>query len=172
MGNNIYLGLGTNLGNKIPNLNNAAREIDTDIKCSLIKCSSIYETSPCGFEDQENFFNAVVEITSDYSVEELFDFIKSVEIKLGRKDNIKWGPRIIDIDILLYNELAYSSDRITVPHKELLKRDFVIVPLLELNNDIVYPGTKEKISNSLVDFPDRHIISKLETKINFGESLA
>lgn len=172
MESKIYLGLGSNLGDKILNLNNAVKEIFSDSNCRVIRCSSIYETTPFGFEEQEIFFNAVLEIESDYSIEKLFDFIKSIEKKLGRENNFKWGPRIIDIDILLFNQLIYSSSRITVPHSDMLKRDFVIIPLLELNDALVFPATKQKISDFVNDDLEKHIISKLESRINCGDSLA
>lgn len=95
---------------------------------------------------QGEFFNAVFRIRTQLDVKDLFRFLKSVEQKVGRKETVKWGPREIDLDILFYNDLIYSDDEITIPHKDLMNRDFVLVPLCEIAPDFIHPEVNKKIS--------------------------
>ena len=108
--------------------------------------SSIYETIPYGEVPQSDFFNAVVKIKTDLGLKDLFHLLKSVETKVGRNKREKWGPREIDLDILFFNDIVYSDEEITVPHKDLLNRDFVIVPLLEVEPDLIHPVMNKKIN--------------------------
>ena len=89
--------------------------------------------------NQENYLNAVVKISTDHSLTELFNFLKGIERDLGRSKTEKWGDREIDLDILLYNDLVYSNDIITIPHKEMVNRDFVLVPLCEIDSALISP---------------------------------
>ena len=152
MANNVYLGLGSNIGDRIKNIQNASKAIKNDSKCEIIDVSSIYETIPYGFNDQTNFMNAVVKISTKYSARELFNTVKKLEKKLGRKNygSKRWGPRKIDIDILLYDDLILETDDLVIPHIELENRDFVLTPLLEISNNIVNPKTQKKLNN--IDF--------------------
>jgi len=120
--------------------------IDQNTKCKVENASSIYESSPYGEVEQGEFFNAVIKIETDFELKELFHFLKEVENKVGRKITEKWGPREIDLDILFFNELIYADREITVPHKDMLNRDFVLVPLIEIEPDIIHPELNKKIS--------------------------
>ncbi len=166
MANNIFLGIGSNKGDKHNFILQAVDLIDKNEKCSVTKCSSIYETTPYGEVEQENFLNAVVSIESSYTHEELFCYVKSVETSLGRKPTLRWGPREIDIDILFYNSLIYNSDDLVIPHPEVVKRDFVIVPMIEIAPDFVHPVLQIKMK----DFPlpkfESHIICKTNFRIS------
>ncbi|MEW6193663.1 MAG: 2-amino-4-hydroxy-6-hydroxymethyldihydropteridine diphosphokinase [Bacteroidota bacterium] len=161
MVSNVFLGLGSNIGDREKIISNACDIIRNDADSELLKVSSYYETSPYGNIDQNNFLNAVIEIKTNLNVEKLYRFVKEVETKLGRKKReIKWGPREIDIDILFYNDLIYKSDRVVIPHPEILNRDFVIVPMTEIAPDFVHPAEKVKISEIDISQIEKHIISK------------
>ena len=123
----------------------AIERINSDPLCSVDVVSSVYETKPFGYKDQENFLNAAVRIYTDYSPAELFSLLKRIETDLGRTETIKWGPREIDLDILFYNDLIYNDENISIPHKGITERDFVLVPLCEINPELVHPGIGKKI---------------------------
>ncbi|MGK9367965.1 2-amino-4-hydroxy-6-hydroxymethyldihydropteridine diphosphokinase [Melioribacter sp. Ez-97] len=166
MVDNIYIGLGSNKGNRIQYLREAVKKIKEHESCKVLAVSSVYESKPYGNPNQENFYNAVIEIDTGLGVIGLFEFLKSIEKELGRKeDDVKWGPREIDLDILFLNTLVYDTGDIIIPHPEVFKRDFVIVPLLEIAPDYVPPGQKKKLRE--IDFSDldRYIIGKLDSTL-------
>jgi 2-amino-4-hydroxy-6-hydroxymethyldihydropteridine diphosphokinase len=123
-----YLGLGSNVGDRLANLRAAAAELP------VVARSSVYETAPQGeVLDQRDFLNAAVEIAWDQGPEELLDLCKEVERKLGRDfGQVRHGPRTVDIDLLLLGDVEYRSERLTLPHPEVMTRRFVLEPLVEL----------------------------------------
>ncbi|MEW6508589.1 MAG: 2-amino-4-hydroxy-6-hydroxymethyldihydropteridine diphosphokinase [Bacteroidota bacterium] len=166
MVHNIFLGLGSNKGNRLQFLSDAVHKIKDENKCIIYKASSIYETTPCGVIEQENFYNAVINIGSSFSPEELFLFVKKIEQKLGRTfSNKKWAPREIDIDILFYNQLIYVKDNLVIPHKWILKRDFVLIPLIEIAPDFIHPVEKTELSSISITEIEKHIITKFDYKL-------
>ena len=124
--------------------------------------SSVYETEPYGVKDQDDFLNVVVKINTEYSPVDLFSLLKSIEKDLGREKTIKWGPREIDLDILLFDNLVFSENDLTIPHKGIQERDFVMVPLTEIEPEIVHPVLKDKIKNIILK-ADKNIIGKIST---------
>lgn len=110
---------------------------------------------------QENFLNAVIKILTEYSLIDLFKFLKGIEKELGRSKTEKWGNREIDLDILFYNNIVYSDEIITVPHKGITNRDFVLVPLCEIDPDLIHPELKQKICDITVPDSEKCIIRKL-----------
>jgi 2-amino-4-hydroxy-6-hydroxymethyldihydropteridine diphosphokinase len=145
--NIAYIGIGSNVGVQINNIDYAVELIDQNNYCEVEAVSSIYESTPYGDVEQGEFFNAVIKIKTYFEPKDLFHFLKSVEMKVGRKVTTKWGPREIDLDILFFNDSVYSDDEITIPHKDLLNRDFVIVPLIEIEPEFIHPQLKKKISD-------------------------
>jgi 2-amino-4-hydroxy-6-hydroxymethyldihydropteridine diphosphokinase len=140
----IALGLGSNVGDRMANLQNAVDELSMIGKVSAV--SNVYETEPWGKTDQSKFLNACVQIET---VEELYSLLyklKQIEIQLGRVERERWGPREIDIDILFYHDQQISSQRLTVPHPLLHERPFVLIPLLEIAADFVHPVLGKTIS--------------------------
>ncbi len=142
--NIIYLSLGSNLGNKKAYLQNALGELK---KCriKILKTSSIYKTEPIGFKDQPEFFNIVIKGETGLSPDELLQTILNIEKKMVRKREKKWGPRIIDIDILLFNDFIIKKKDLIIPHPYMHKRNFVLIPLLEIAPDIIFPQFKKNI---------------------------
>ena len=124
--------------------------IDSNPYCEVETVSSIYESSPYGEIIQGEFFNAVFKIKTYFELKELFKSLKLVEQQVGRKATTKWGPREIDLDILFYNDMVFSDDEITIPHKDLLNRDFVLVPLCEIAPDLIHPIMNKKISEIII----------------------
>lgn len=104
-----YIALGSNKGNREENLSKAVEKIDLDSGCSILEKSSVYETSPFGKVEQDNFLNAVISITTDYWLKELFRFLKKTETEVGRIKTERWGPREIDLDLLFYGKIIYSD---------------------------------------------------------------
>lgn len=142
----VYLGLGSNLGVREDNLLNALRSLGAISGIKLEDCSSIYETEPLGYLEQPSFLNLVVKINAQLMPGELLNVCQEIEQRLGRKRTIHWGPRTIDVDLLLYGEDVYSDERLVIPHPRLKERAFVIVPLQELGLTIL-PVSGEKIDD-------------------------
>jgi 2-amino-4-hydroxy-6-hydroxymethyldihydropteridine diphosphokinase len=135
-----YLGLGSNVGDRRENLQ-AAVELLWAHDVVPLASSSVYETEPVGeVLDQREFFNAVLRVETSLDPERLLDACKAVEQALGRVATVRHGPRPIDVDLLLLESLEYSSERLTLPHREVTSRRFVLVPLLELAPELVVPG--------------------------------
>jgi 2-amino-4-hydroxy-6-hydroxymethyldihydropteridine diphosphokinase len=160
-----YIGIGSNLGDKRENFRKAADLINSNSKCRIIKASSIYETKPFGFEHSSNFLNAVMKIETEYSLQDLFNFLKDIEKKLGRKKTDKWEAREIDLDILFYDDIVFTDEVLTIPHKGIIERDFVLIPLKEIEPDLIHPELKEKIADISTGHFEKNIIRKIPGKI-------
>ena len=143
----IYLSLGSNIGNRENNLKLALKELSEILR--IKKISSIYETEPLLYQKQENFLNIVVEVSYFDEAESLLKNIKDIEKKMGRKATFRFGPRIIDIDIIFFNGKEINDENLTIPHKEWKNRLFVIAPLYEVL-DRKIEESKFNISNQKV----------------------
>jgi len=135
----VFIGLGANVGDRFAYLLKAAGELRSLRESSVVWFSPVYEADPWGKSEQPKFLNAAAEITTALSPSELLPELKSIEQKLGRTGHERWGPREIDLDILLYDGLRYSDDLVTVPHVDLEHRRFALVPLREIAPDVVHP---------------------------------
>jgi 2-amino-4-hydroxy-6-hydroxymethyldihydropteridine diphosphokinase len=135
-----YLGLGSNIGDRISNLRGAVRLIGEIEEVKVLKASSVYETEPVGYVDQPNFLNCAIEIDTGLSPKELLKQTSEIEIKLKRIRSIRWGPRTIDIDILVFDDIEVNEPDLEIPHPRICERAFVIEPLLELSPDIEIRG--------------------------------
>lgn len=165
MENKVYLGLGSNKGDRLEHIKDAVYYLNAVTRSEVTKCSLIYETTPYGGVKQDNFYNAVCEYQTELSLTQLLFTVKEIEKTLGREESGKWGPREIDIDILLYNDLIYEDESLIVPHKEMLKRDFVIIPLVEINPDIVHPVLNVKLGEIKFNEEEKHIVNKLNISL-------
>jgi 2-amino-4-hydroxy-6-hydroxymethyldihydropteridine diphosphokinase len=159
----VYISLGSNKGDRLGFLKKAVDEIEKERDCKVISVSSIYETTPMGDIVQENFYNCASKIKTANSISEFFHLLKNIEKRLGRTKTIKWGPREIDLDLLLFNREIYSDNEIKVPHKGIPYRDFVLVPLCEIAPELIHPELKLKICD--ICNAEKNIISKLKQKI-------
>jgi len=129
---NIFLSLGSNIGDKKLNITNALFELSEYV--NIKKVSSLYESDPLLFENQDKFYNLVIEIEYEETALDLLNIIKNIENKLGRQSTFRYGPRIIDIDILFFNNQVIQEENLTIPHYDWHNRKFVVEPLSELIN--------------------------------------
>ena len=160
-GNIAFIGIGSNVGDKIRNCKRAIVEITQHEQNSLIAQSSLYKTEPIGYTQQDWFINCVIEIETSLTAYELLHILENIELAMGRKRSFKWGPRIIDLDILLFNEETIRSEELTVPHPELEKRAFVLAPLCEIAGDYMHPVLKKSISQLMAQLEGEQGIEKL-----------
>jgi 2-amino-4-hydroxy-6-hydroxymethyldihydropteridine diphosphokinase len=139
----VYLALGSNLGNRLANLKQAVAALSPqlDVKAK----SHVYETPPWGYEDQPRFLNQVVKAKTYLEPEPLLKHLKRLEVTLGRIASFQNGPRLIDIDILFYDGLIVNTASLVIPHPRLHERGFVLLPLMDIDPDLVHPVNKKSI---------------------------
>lgn len=133
----VYIGLGSNLGDRKENIQTALRRLETT--SHIVKVSEIIETEPYGKTDQPSFLNCVVEIDTNLTPDELLENLLNIEKEMGRVRLEKWGPRVIDLDILFYGNLVIKNERLTIPHYDFEKRIFFVKPMNEIAPDFVHP---------------------------------
>lgn len=140
----FYLGLGSNLGDREENLQQAVDRIRPFVTSGFLS-SSIIETKPYGYLEQPCFLNMVVGGNTNLSPHELLSSIKNIESVLGRKKTFRWGPRFIDIDILFYDDLIINEKGLIIPHADIVNRIFVLEPLAEIAPNFIHPVLKKTI---------------------------
>ena len=136
MQHDIFLAIGTNLGDRLSNLRAALHSFPPDVE--LVAVSRVYETPPWGYADQPAFLNMAVHARTRLSPESLLSKLKQAEVQIGREPGFRWGPRLIDIDILFYDDLVFESPPLIIPHKRLHERAFVLVPLADIAPELVH----------------------------------
>ena len=149
-----YIGLGSNIGDRKGNCLQAINLLGSG--CRIQKISSFYCTEPVGYLEQEDFINAVVKIKTVHSPEYLLAICHTIENDLGRGRQVRWGPRTIDLDILLYGDLVMKTVELTIPHPLLETRRFVLVPLCEIAPQIIHPVLKKSVALLLHELSDTH----------------
>jgi 2-amino-4-hydroxy-6-hydroxymethyldihydropteridine diphosphokinase len=162
-----YIGIGSNLGDKVKNCRDAIHQLHTTPGIEVSKTSSLYFTEPVGYENQDWFINCVVEVKTFLPPQEVFLRCKEIEKKMGRAYLIKWGPRIIDLDLLFYNHLILKEPDLEIPHPRLHERGFVVIPLAELNPTWTHPVLKKTMSELKQELKDLH-----EVKLYRDENIA
>ena len=140
----VYLALGTNLGDRLSNLKQAIAALTPQLEVKAK--SQVYETPPWGFEDQPKFLNQVIKATTYLEPEPLLKHLKRLEVALGRQESFPNGPRLIDMDILFYDDLVLDKPSIVIPHPRLHERGFVLLPLMEIAPNLVHPVNKKSVS--------------------------
>ncbi|MCI0446540.1 2-amino-4-hydroxy-6-hydroxymethyldihydropteridine diphosphokinase [bacterium] len=153
----VFLALGSNLGDREANLRNAINALPPMV--NVVRESPIYETEPWGFEDQPKFLNQVVEAETDLPPFELLSYIKKIETELGREPTFRYGPRLIDLDILFYDNLIIRRPTLTIPHPKLHERSFVLTPLADLAPDFMHPVLHKTIQQLLKNLNQEDIQS-------------
>ena len=159
-----YIGIGSNLGDRLDNIKKAIALLNRHKNIKITQRSSIYETEPVGYKEQPDFLNSVVQLKTGLTPQRLLEVLKNIEKKLGRIKGIKWGPRIIDLDMLLYENKIIKRDNLTVPHPELHKRRFILAPLAEIAGGIVHPLKKKTILELYKKSPRAPKVIKLKKK--------
>ncbi len=153
----VFLALGSNIEDRINFIQKAIKELSEYI--NVLKISTVYESMPWGVEEQPAFLNCVLKSETSLSPEDLLSLIKEIEAKVGRKERFRWGPREIDIDILLYEDEVIDTPSLKIPHPFLCERDFFLYPILEIEPDLKLPpsGTEllkytSSTENKLIPF--------------------
>ena len=147
----VYLALGSNVGNRAANLKAAIAALPPQME--VMAKSRVYETPPWGYVNQEKFLNQVLQVQTYLKPEQLLKHLKRLEVALGREASFQNGPRLIDIDILFFDDLVFESPIVTIPHPRLHERGFVLMPLMDLAPDLVHPLKKQSI-RELIAFCD------------------
>lgn len=156
-----YLHLGSNQGHKVGHIVSALVLIEKEIG-PIHATSSFYETAAWGVEEQEDFVNMAIKVETYLSPTELILAVAKIENKLGRKRVVKWGPRIIDIDIILYGDLVIKQENLEIPHPRMGDRRFVLVPMVEIAADDIHPITKLTLKEMLDECADQLTVKKLK----------
>jgi 2-amino-4-hydroxy-6-hydroxymethyldihydropteridine diphosphokinase len=146
-----YIGIGSNIGNKEENCEKAINLLEAN-EIKVTKRSSMMETEPWGIKDQPKFINVAIEIETDLAPDELLCLLKRVESETGRRPAERWGPREIDLDILLYDDLILKTPELEIPHPHVAEREFVLKPLSEIAPEKIHPVLKKSIKNLFSQF--------------------
>lgn len=159
----VFVGLGSNLGNREENLLFAIREIQRDGRANLVSCSSLYLTSPVSHIEQDDFLNCAISIEFEGSPFDLLRMLKGIEKAMGRRDFVRWGPRVIDLDILLFGDSIVTHEELSIPHVRLHERKFAIVPCLEIEKDLVHPVFRRPLSSFLPEIDNAQKVEPVKT---------
>jgi len=152
----VYIALGTNLGARRQNLAQAEKALKQIV--FVVSKSSIYETPPWGYSDQPAFLNQVLMIDTSLEPENLLVELKRIERELGREESFRYGPRLIDLDILFYDNIVYNSDKLSIPHPQIVNRAFVLTPLVELAPEMMHPIENKTMSELLLNVDGSGIV--------------
>lgn len=156
-----YLGLGSNLGDRLGHIQKAISLLNDKPGIAVAKTSSLYLTAPIGVSRQPDFYNAVVEIRTTLSPQSLLKTVKAIEYAMERQPDSHFQPRSIDIDILIYGDLEIDSLDLRIPHSRLAKRAFVLIPLLELNPDLIHPTSFKPLKEHLAEIKDPQKVERI-----------
>jgi len=157
---NVFLSLGSNMGNRAVNLRTAATLIEKEIG-KIAKSSHLYETQPWGNTEQDAFLNQVVMANTTLDPREILEAITRIEREMGRQRAEKWGPRLIDVDILFYGKRVIRDKGLEIPHPELHQRAFVLVPMMELDPEFEHPILKKPIDELYMECTDESTVVML-----------
>jgi 2-amino-4-hydroxy-6-hydroxymethyldihydropteridine diphosphokinase len=144
-----YLGLGSNLGDRLANLRSAVDRLGEEEGIRVDASSRVWETAPVGGPEQPDYLNAVVRVETDLEPRDLLEVCRRIESALGRERAVRWGPRTIDVDVLLYDERTVDEPDLVVPHPRIAERAFVVLPLLELDPDPILPDGRRLVDMRL-----------------------
>ena len=137
-----FLSLGSNMGDRLEYLSKAIDKIAQIQGCNILNKSRVYETEPWGYENQEAFLNLCISIETSLSPYELLESLQTIELELDRVRKIHWGPRTIDIDILLFDDIICEDVKLTIPHPRMRERAFVLIPLYDIEKNLIIDGIK------------------------------
>jgi 2-amino-4-hydroxy-6-hydroxymethyldihydropteridine diphosphokinase len=156
----VFIGLGSNLGDREATIRAALEAIADLPQTDLIRVSSLYDTEPVGDVEQPNFLNAAAILDTELDPRQLLWNLMLIEKRLGRVRTQRWGPRTIDLDLLLYGDESIDDPDLRVPHPEIIRRSFVLVPLVELEPRLIHPGTGETMASHLNRLGARPLVKR------------
>jgi len=160
-----YIGIGSNLGTPEKNCIEAIEKISSTKNIKIISRSSFYQTEPFGGVQQDWFINSAVKIKTDLLPMNLLSALLNIESVMGRSREEKWGPRLIDLDLLFYDNLILRKKGLTLPHPEIQKRKFVLIPMDEIAENFIHPTLKKTIKTLLQESPDVSVVKKIKSLI-------
>ena len=160
-----YIGIGSNLGTPGKNCIEAIEKISSTKDIKIISRSSFYQTEPIGEVQQDWFVNSAIKIKTNLSPTHLLSALLNIESAMGRTREEKWGPRLIDLDLLFYGNLILEKKSLTLPHPEIQKRKFVLIPMSEIAESLVHPTLKKTIKTLLQESSDGTVVKKLKSLI-------
>jgi len=161
MGSIAYIGIGSNLGDKVGQCEKAITAILKADQNKLLARSSFFKTRPQGYTSQDWFVNGVIKIETKLDPHQLLQALKEIEFQLGRRETFRWGPRTIDLDILLFDEKEIRTKELQIPHPHLQERQFVLIPLAEIDCGLIHPVLKKSIAELLEDIKEDQGIEKI-----------
>ena len=161
MGHIAFIGIGSNMGDKARRCEEAISEILNVDNHTLLAKSSFYKTQPVGYTAQDWFVNGVIKIETDLEALDLLRALKTIENHLGRIETFRWGPRVIDLDLLIFGGTCLETPEVTIPHPRLQERQFVLVPLAEIDPDLLHPVFKKSVRRLLEDMKEDQGVEKL-----------
>ncbi|MCF7876509.1 2-amino-4-hydroxy-6-hydroxymethyldihydropteridine diphosphokinase [Candidatus Bipolaricaulota bacterium] len=156
-----FIGLGSKLGDRKENIDNSIRLLTSLDGITLLSRASNFETEPVG-PIQPWFINTAIKIETDLAPEELLSKCKEVERRIGRVDSLRWGPRLVDLDLLLFGERVIQTDRLALPHPEMEERKFVLIPLIELESELIHPELEIPLKKILPKTDEDKKVVKLQ----------
>jgi len=157
----VYIGIGSNLGDKLNHCEKAISEILKIDRHKLLAKSPFFKTRPVGHTSQDWFVNGVIKIKTDLEAFELLRTLKTIEFQLGRMKTFQWGPRTIDLDILFFDDVEIHTEELQIPHPHIQDRQFVLIPLAEIDRNLVHPGLKKTVHELLNNFKEDQGVKKL-----------
>ncbi len=166
--NKAYLGLGTNMGDKEAYLKEACKIISDNPNINIVKISKVYKTKAWGYTNQDDFLNICIEVDTNLSPEELLEVCHKVENKLNRVRVIRWGPRTIDVDILFFNNIISTDENLILPHPRIKERAFVLIPLMDLNKELVIDNKTISYYLSNLEKEELEQVKEVDIKIAIG----
>ena len=161
MGHIAYIGFGSNLGDKISQCEKAISEILITDCHKLLAKSSLYKTQPLGYTSQDWFVNGVIKIETNLEAPDLLRTLKTIEFQLGRTETFRWGPRTIDLDILFFDDIEIHTGELRIPHPLIQNRQFVLIPLAEIDPTLVHPVLKKTLQELLNNLKEDQGVEKL-----------
>lgn len=156
----VFISVGANIGSVRENFARAIKSIEKNSR--VLAVSSLYESEPLGLQNQPKFTNAVIKVRTELSPFELLDFLQRIEREIGRKRTVRWGPRVIDLDIIFYGDLVMTTDSLTIPHPRAHERRFVLEPLLEIEPTAWHPVKNMAVRDICSGLRDSQAISRTE----------
>jgi 2-amino-4-hydroxy-6-hydroxymethyldihydropteridine diphosphokinase len=161
MGHTAYIGIGSNVGDKLHHCERAISEILKIDRHKLLAKSSLFKTQPIGYTSQDWFVNGVIKIETDLEAPQLLQTLKDIESQLGRAETFRWGPRTIDLDILFFDDIEIHTKELQIPHPLIQDRQFVLIPMAEIDRNLIHPVFKKTVRELLDNFKEDQGVEKL-----------